>query len=38
MTGGKMVIRNNASQAVIHGLSAASTATREVSGNTFMTI
>lgn len=38
MTGGKMVIRNNASQAAIHGVAAASTATREVSGNTFMTI
>lgn len=36
MTGGKMVFRNNASQAVIHGLTPVSTATREVSGNTFM--
>lgn len=37
LTGGKMVIRNNASMAGTHGLAAASTATREVSGNTFMT-
>ena len=37
MAGGKMVIRNNASMAGTHGLAGASTATREVSGNTFMT-